>query len=363
MVCHKIGFLFVCIVLAGQMACYNKQRNIQPENQRLQLDIPENLPQSVLSPSRNPISKEGIALGRMLFYDPVLSADNKVSCATCHRKSLAFSDGVALSRQGVSGDILLRHSPVLINLAWHNGYFWDGGAHDLESQVFGPLTHPDEMAQDLGQLTEELQGRYDYAARFRNVFNDTIKSAYITRALAQFVRTLISADSKYDQYIRDEGAGLSEHERKGLKLFDKHCRNCHYYGKGHDDFFTDHQYHNNGLDSTFSNDMHEGIFQGRFRITGDSADMGKFKTPALRNVALTAPYMHDGRFETLKDVLDHYDEGVVASSTLDSALYRNNTPGLDLTRNKKNAIIAFLHTLTDEQFINNEKYANPFENQ
>ena len=331
----------------------------QPE--KFTLSLPSNLSDTMPVPARNPFTQAGIELGRMLFFDPVLSGNNKISCATCHQPSRAFTDGLALSDQGVSGKKLHRNVPSLVNLAWQNGSFWDGGATDLESLVFGPLTHPDEMGQDLHVLVQELNENEVYRTQFKKAFGeDTIYSALIARALAQFQRTLISAHSRYDQFISNEpGARFSEIELKGMEIFDQKCGSCHQFGKGKNDFFSDHQYHNNGLDSTYSSEF-EGIFQGRFRITQDSADMGKFKTPSLRNVALTAPYMHDGRFATLEEVLAHYDKGMVYAATLDPFFQEEvGRAGIPLTEEEKEAIIAFLHTLTDTAFVQNPAYEHP----
>ncbi len=326
--------------------------------QKFLLDIPSNLSDTLPVPARNPLTKEGVKLGKMLFFDPVLSGNNQISCATCHQPSRAFTDGLALSDQGESGKPLHRNAPSLVNLAWHKGLFWDGGASDLESLVFGPLTHPDEMGQDLHALVQELNEKAVYRKMFKSAFGeDTIYSALVGRALAQYIRTLISANSRYDQFVRNEpGANFSGMELKGMETFEQKCGSCHPFGKGNNNFFTDHQYHNNGLDSTFPNES-EGIFQGRFRITRDSTDMGKFKTPTLRNIALTAPYMHNGRFATLEEVLDHYDSKMEYSSTLDSIFYEDEgRAGISLTEAEKEAIIAFLHTLTNTAFVQN--YAN-----
>lgn len=311
---------------------------------------------TIPSPLRNPTKPEGVALGRMLFYDPALSANGKISCATCHQQARAFTDGVARTNRGVSGKKLLRHAPALINLAWHNnGLFWEGGASDLESLTFGPLTHPDEMAMDLKKLIPLLKARRDYRQRFYHVFQtDTIHVALVARALAQFQRTLISENSEYDQFRRGERR-LSAQAQSGMALFRKKCGSCHA-----GDFFTDHAFHNNGLDSHFP-DTHEGIFQGRYRITLRPADMGKFKTPTLRNIMLTAPYMHDGRMSTINDVLDHYSQNIKESPTLDTLLRKpGGKIGIALTTSQKKQIIAFLETLTDSAFIRNPDFSDPF---
>lgn len=322
----------------------------------VELSVPANFPAVVNDPD-NPLTMEGIALGRMLFYDTRLSGLNRISCASCHRQDIAFSDGLALTNVGESGNTLERHSPALINLAWANsGLFWDGGSTNLESQAFAPLSSADEMHQNLTQLEAELKQVPGYVQQFKTVFDGEIKSAFIVKALAQFERTLISGNSKYDRYSRKEsGATLNAEEQQGLALVNSKCRNCHA-----GELFTDNNYHNNGIDNDFTNDAFERVFMGRFRITNNPADLGKFKTPTLRNVMLTAPYMHDGRFKTIDDVLAHYHRGIKVSPTTDPLLYQNNgQAGITMTGQEMQAIKAFLTTLTDTDFIQDQKFSKP----
>jgi len=340
------------IALSFIVAACGKNEDIDPESQPYVFEVPAGFPQPVFD-TENPMSQEGIALGRMLFYDVRISGNNKISCASCHEPRLAFSDGFALSKTGVSGTALHRHVPALINLAWAgNGLFWDGGSTNLESQAFGPLTATDEMQQNLTELNKELNDVPDYVTRFRTVFNGDISSANVVKALAQFQRSLVSAGSRYDRYKRGEpGQNLSSDELAGLALVRQKCQGCHT-----GELFTDNDYHNNGIDTDFSSESLEGIYQGRSRITYDPLDLGKFKTPTLRNVGLTAPFMHDGRFVTLDDVLDQYSEGIKNSPTLDARLPAG---GLQLTGQQKRQIIAFLQTLTDYEFISNTKIQKP----
>ncbi|MBB5636622.1 cytochrome c peroxidase [Pedobacter cryoconitis] len=307
----------------------------------VELAIPENFSRPA-GDLDNPLTSEGIALGKMLFYDTRLSGNNRLSCASCHRPELAFSDGVALSHIGESGKTLPRHSPALINMAWMNkGLFWDGGSTNLESQAFGPLTSEDEMYQNLAELEYELSQVPAYVKQFKMVFNSQVKSAAIVKALAQFERTLISGDSRYDRYVRKEPGGvLSAEELHGLTLVNQKCRSCHA-----GELFTDNDFHNNGLDQDFSDSSLEGIFQGRYRITYQLTDLGKFKTPTLRNVMLTAPYMHDGRFASIDQVLTHYQ--------------KNTQLAIPLSAAEKKAIIAFLGSLTDSLFIQNKNLSQP----
>lgn len=306
----------------------------------------------------NPLTVQGVELGRKLFYDGLLSANGKVSCATCHRQELAFSDGVAIATHGVSGRPLERHAPVLFNLAWaSNGLFWDGGSKNLESQAFGPLTHADEMGMDLGLMEARLRESASYPALFAAAFADGVTAANVAKALAQFQRTLVSGDSPYDHHARGEtsASALNGMELRGLSLVRQKCGGCH-----GGELFTDNRYHNNGIDDNFSDDSHEWIHRGRYRITFDPMDLGAFKTPSLRNVMVSAPYMHDGRFATIEGVLDHYASGVKDTEVTDRLLYQNgDKAGIPMTNDEKTAIIVFLSTLTDEAFLNNSDFSNP----
>ncbi|MCC5946558.1 MAG: c-type cytochrome [Bernardetiaceae bacterium] len=345
---HELFIYIVTGIVLGMMGCLCWSCEPIPLQK-----APSVLGDTIPYPSRNSFSVEGIKLGRMLFYEKNLSSNRSVSCASCHVQALGFADATALSPHGVSGRPQLRHSPALINLAWSEkaGYFWDGGAKDLESQAFGPLRHPDEMAMNLKKLPDRLH-KEGYAPYFKAAFGDTtINSARIARALAQFQRKLISADSPFDSYLKGNKKALNEFEIKGMQLFDKHCESCHRYKNG-GAFFTDYSFHNNGLDTAFA-EGHEGVGLGRFRITGDSADIGKFKTPTLRNISETAPYMHDGRFKDLKQVLIHYNIGIKKSKTLASQL---PAEGLRLEEQEQQAIIAFLKQLKDEKFIKNKEF-------
>ena len=295
-------------------------------------------------PDRNMLSEEGVVLGKKLFFDPKLSANGQVSCATCHSPELAFTDGVSLADHGVSGKTLHRTAPAIFNLAWQSeGLFWDGGAHDLESLNFGPLTHPDEMGADLDEVVNYLESDADYRQQFNLVFGEApIQSAQVSRAISQYVRTLISQDSRYDHWKRNE-AELTELELTGYQLYQKNCSSCHQEG-----LFTDRSFHNNGLDKEYPNPPElEGLYQGRYRITSKTEDLGAYKTPTLRNSAVTSPYMHDGRFQTLDEVLDHYQNGIQVNETLAPAL----SEGIRFSATERVAIIAFLNTLTDSLFI------------
>ena len=323
-------------------------------------------------PEDNPLTDEAVELGRRLFYDVRLSGNNEVSCATCHRQQLAFTDGKQTA-VGVSGEALAFNSMSLANLMWGpQHFFWNGRVTSLEAQALVPIQDADEMGQDLAELVDELKADAQYVTLFKTAYG-SITDGHIGKALASFQRTLISSDSKYDKYLRGE-ATLTEQENLGRKLFMAHpdvkaslrggnCIDCHsqFLTSGFNTLYDG--FSNNGLDSE------EDLLPGLEDVTQTRAHRGLFKVPTLRNIALTAPYMHDGRFATLEEVLDHYNEGVKMSSTLSPLIAEadnltkgvNTQASLNLAEDEKSAIIAFLHTLTDQQFVADEKFSNPFD--
>ncbi|NOJ93622.1 methylamine utilization protein [Corallococcus coralloides] len=310
------------------------------------------LPQS----DDDPLTPEGVALGRWLFHAPRLSGNGQVSCATCHIQERGFSDGSARSREGVTGQPLPRHTPALVNLAWMEGLFWDGGAKNLESLSLAPLTQADEMGQtDLEGMLTGLAADPDVVRRFEAAFGPGEPTlGKLLRGLAQYERTLVSARSRYDRWRRGElGGFLTERESRGLALVRQRCAPCH-----DSELFTDNAFHNNGLDERFGEG--EDVSRGRGRVTLRDEDAGRYKTPTLRNVAVTAPYMHDGRFATLEAVLLHYRGGMVRSSTLDGAFVREGqAPGVTLDDAEAEAVLAFLHALTDEAFLSDPSLGPP----
>lgn len=327
------------------------------------LEYPTSFGSRFTIPDDNPMTEEGVALGRMLFYEPLLSSTNTVACASCHKQANAFSDDRQLSI-GVSGTPTRRNSMSLVNLLWVKNLFWDGRANGLENQAVFPLTHPDEMGQSLEASAKKLAKTRRYPPLFQEVFGTSvITGEQITKALAQFERTLISANSPYDRSLKGETT-LSASEQRGRDLFMRgpapergvrggNCAHCHGGAKLMQEVF-----HNNGLDSIASAD------KGRQEITADGLDNGRFRVVTLRNIALTAPYMHDGRFASLEQVLDHYNEHFHFSPNLSHELRtsHNEPTGhrLGLTSSEKKDIIAFLHTLTDSTFVTNPAFANPF---
>ncbi|MBE2287819.1 MAG: cytochrome C peroxidase [Prosthecobacter sp.] len=297
-------------------------------------------------PRDNPLLVERVALGEKLFNDPALSRDGTLSCATCHPASSAFSDPRRFSL-GVEGRTGTRQGMPLFNLAWKKEFFWDGRAPSLRAQALMPIQDHLEMDETLPHVVAKLQK--SHAADFERAFGTAqVTPERIGLALENFLLTLTSHDSKFDRVMRGEGK-LSAEEQRGFELFmmereprmgslGADCFHCH--GGA---LFTDHQFRNNGL-AIDATDL------GRFKVTQSALDRGTFATPSLRNIALTAPYMHDGRFQTLEQVLDHYSEGVQRTDTLDPNLAKHPDGGLHLSAEEKKAVIAFLKTLTDRKF-------------
>jgi cytochrome c peroxidase len=322
------------------------------------LEIPELFEMNILSPiipTDNPQTEEGIFLGRKLFFDPILSINNTQSCANCHQTGLSFTDGTRFSL-GVNGIETPRNVMPLFNLAWNydRNFFWDGRSFSLEHQALEPITHPNEMANHWDNILSKLSTDQQYVRLFQEAFGRrSIEKEMITKAIAQFERTLISADSKFDKYLNNE-ISLSTEELAGLNIFMNEekgdCFHCH--GSPNNPLWTDNQFHNNGLDSSFE-DLGLGAF------SGDPADNGKFRTPSLRNLIYTAPYMHDGRFETLDDVIDHYSEGLKHSSTIDPLMKKVAQGGVQLTDTEKIQLKAFLLSLSDSNFVSNPNFTNP----
>ncbi|MEZ5174155.1 MAG: cytochrome c peroxidase [Bacteroidia bacterium] len=299
----KLKLISVLSIIVFVAAC-NKETDLPERTDFLEpyiLQTPAGFP-AMQIPTENPLTKQGVELGRKLFYDPILSGNNTMSCGTCHVQEFGFTDnGLALSI-GIDGIAGTRNSMPVMNLGWDSKFFWDGGAADLESQVIGPIQNPVEMHEDLSNAIAELNAHPEYPALFKQVFGESpITSAHVMKAIAQFERTLISGNSKYDKYLRGE-AVLTPQELQGMDLFtsfDKgDCSHCHVLGST----FTDFEFKNNGLDSVYAD-------EGRYRITLNPDDLGRFKTPSLRNIEVTAPYMHDGRFSTLMEVIQHYNSG------------------------------------------------------
>ncbi len=310
----------------------------------ISFEIPVHFPHPNYTFSNNTITTEGFELGRRLFYDTRLSYDNSTSCASCHNPESAFSDAGKPLSTGVGGAFGQRNSPSLANLAWYPYFMWDGGVNHIEISSLAAIVHPAELNMDFAALLQKLREIPEYVIRFEKAFGTPeINDQRFFYALTQFTGLMISSQSKYDLVIQGK-AQFSEQEQLGSNLFNQHCNSCH-----SGIFQTDFSFRNNGLDSEF-------LDEGRKHITNNINDLGKFRVPSLRNVALTYPYMHDGRFNTLEEVLLHYSNGIQSSPTLDPLL----TQGISLNQLERAALIAFLQTLSDEHFGKDSRFSNPF---
>jgi cytochrome c peroxidase len=317
------------------------------------LDIPKLFEDNILAPVipiDNPQTVEGIALGKKLFFDPILSINNTIACVDCHAPENAFTDSDKFS-DGVDGIFGNRNSMPLFNLAWNydEKFFWDGNTFSLEHQAFVPVTDPFEMKSNWADVESKLQQHAEYPSLFEKAFGaSNIDSSLVTKAIAQFERTLISANSKFDKFLLGE-LNLSPEELNGFNVFmDEAKGDCfHCHGSDKNPLWTDNIFHNNGLDETFAD-------LGLGAVTGDPADNGKFKSPSLRNLEFTAPYMHDGRFASLDDVINHYSQGLKNSSTIDPLMKKVDQGGVGLTDKDKADLKAFLLSLSDYDFINSK---------
>jgi cytochrome c peroxidase len=312
---------------------------ISPE-EKIELVIPQGFPQPVYNFSGNPLTADGFKLGRKLFYDPILSRDNSTSCESCHQQFAAFAHLDHPVSHGIDNQFGTRNAPALFNLIWHSSFMWDGGINHIEVQPIAPITNPIEMDETLPSVISKLKNHPEYPSLFKKAFGtDSITSQLMLRAFAQFMGMMNSYNSKYDKYLRGE-AELSAQEQNGLNIFRSRCESCH-----REPLFSDFTFRNNGLDDVFAD-------SGRAHITNLAEDIGKFKVPSLRNVAVSRPYMHDGRFQTLSQCIDHYRFHVKQSPTLDPLL----TNGITLSENEKQDLLQFLSTLTDYEFINDPRF-------
>lgn len=322
------------------------------------LEIPSLFSEKLIAPvipANNPLTQEGVALGKKLFFEKLLSGDNSQSCASCHNPQNAFSDTNQFSN-GIDGKKGIRNAMPLFNLAWNFDelFNWDGSEFSLENQAFEPIRNPIEMHATWKNVAQKLQNHPEYPTLFKLAFgSSTIDSVLITKAIAQFERTLISGNSKFDRFLRGE-TSLTPEEENGFNVFmDEAKGDCfHCHGSNNNPLWTDNLFHNNGLDTNFTD-------LGLGAKTGDPKDNGKFKSPSIRNLAFTAPYMHDGRFATLEEVINHYSEGLRFSSTIDPLMKKVSQGGVQLSTKDKADLKAFLLALSDVEFINNPNFKNP----
>lgn len=305
--------------------------------------IPEGWPQPYYRFSDNALSAEKFTLGRVLFYEPMLSADNTISCGSCHQQFAAFAHSAHEFSHGINGLVGTRNAPALQNLNWNPNFMHDGGVNHIEVFPPAPITNPVEMAETLPNVVAKISASAKYRELFRKAYgSDTVTTQRMFKAIAQFMGTMYSYNSKYDQ-VKRGSSNFTASEQSGYNLFVQKCSSCH-----QEPLFSDYKFRNNGLPVNLTIKD-----SGRAHITRNPADIYKFKTPSLRNIDVTGPYMHDGRYMTLMDCLNHYTTGITSSATLDPSL--NN--GISMTTQEKTDIIAFLKTLTDVQFLTDKRYS------
>jgi cytochrome c peroxidase len=311
------------------------------------------------TPADNPVTDAGATLGRVLFYDTRLSANNTVACASCHRQERAFVDPNRFSK-GFDGRLTDRHAPSLVNLRFYprGRFFWDERARSLEDQILRPIQSKVEMGQDLARLPDILGKDEHYPKLFAKAFGDSkVTNERLARAIAQFLRSMISYRSRYDEglikarVVRVDFDNFTGEENQGKTLFLERCAICHLPAGQAAHFFTNRPI-NNGLDGDFK--QTDG---GVGDISLNPAQLGLFKSPSLRNVELTGPYMHDGRFASLDEVIDHYSKGIKPHPNLDGRLRRP----LDFSAKQRASLVAFLRTLSDTHFITDAKFSDPFQ--
>jgi cytochrome c peroxidase len=308
-------------------------------------DYPKSWPKPVYDFDKNPLTEEKFELGRKLFYDPILSRDGTISCASCHLQATGFTHIDHELSHGIDGEIGERNSLTLQNLAWNKSFMWDGGINHLDMQALAPITNKVEMDEEMDRVVFKLNQNALYQKLFKNAFDSDVITGQITlKAIAQFLVQLKTYNSKYDKVLKGE-INFSDMEKKGYEIFKDKCASCH-----KEPLFTSSEYKNNGveIDPTI-NDF------GRMKITQKSSDSLLFKVPTLRNIEFSFPYMHDGRFSNLVEVMNHYSHGIKKSKTLSKELKKP----LYLTDNQRTELIAFLRTLTDKEFLFNKKYGYP----
>src|SRR5690606_23709263 len=331
-----LSFLFI--------SCENDSYELIPKKDKeIILVQPEGFPEKAYVGQQNPLTENGVALGKKLFEEGRLSADNLVSCSFCHMQEYAFTHHGHDLSHGVYDQVGMRNTPALQNLVWIKEYFYDGASNNLEMASLVPIHNELEMAETMPSIVKKLENDKAYQQMFLDAFGYTqVTSAGILKALAQYMAVLVSAESKYDLWKKEPiKYPLSSDEVQGYQLFQQKCSSCHSGA-----LFTNQSFINNGLPpNPRINDL------GRETVSGDPNDRYKFKVPSLRNVAYTATYMHDGRFRSLESVLRFYNEGMVYSETIDEQLVNDGRIGIPMTAEEQRLIIAFLKTLSDKNFI------------
>lgn len=331
------------------LSCTSDKDDTEYQNIPIEYQVPSNFPSLAYNMADNPLTEKGFELGKKIFYDGRLASDGVVSCGFCHIQEDAFTHHGHTFSHGVGDGVGVRNAPPIQNMAYQTQFFWDGAADHIELLSMAPISNELEMNGNIIDIINMMKNDSAYKKLYKQAFtNGEINSENMLKALAQFMTVLTSSNSRFDKYRRNElGGALTAQELAGYTVFNQKCASCH-----ETDIFTDNSFRNNGLPINPSiND------KGRYRVTGLDEDKYKFKVPSLRNIEKTAPYMHDGRFYTLDAVLDHYDSGVTQTQNLDPSLQHTGALGIPLSSSEKAQLIAFLKTLTDNEFLSNPKFA------
>jgi len=339
---RTIFFIILLVIICAGFIGINK--NVSTAK-RVPFTVPKGWPKPVYDFSKNPLTEEGIALGKRLFYDAQLSKDGTISCGSCHQQFGAFNSYDHPLSHGLENALTTRNAPALFNLAWQKEFMWDGGINHLDLQPLAPITAHNEMGEDIDNVLTKLKKNKQYPKLFKAAFGDeTINTQRLGKALSQFLLTMVSSNSKYDRVMRGEDSFLLS-EKLGHDIFKTKCAQCHAAP-----LFTDYSYRNTGMPlEPFLKDL------GRMTITNDAADSLKFRVPSLRNVSVSFPYGHDGRFFSLINVFEHYRNNMQIGPTTD-VLLKNKLP---LSNYEIGQLRAFLQTLTDSVFLKDPRFSEP----
>lgn len=340
-------WIVIIFFLAGIIACQKEVIETIAEP-FVGFQKPLNFPESLYHFNTNNVTKDGFELGRKLFYETMLSANNTISCGSCHIQTSAFTHHGHTFSHGVFDRLGTRNSPPIMNLAWSSSFMWDGGIVDLDLQSVAPITNHVEMDETMANVLNKLRSSTQYPSLFKKAYGtEEITTANFLKSLSQFMLMCVSSNSKYDSVMRNEGnKTFTIEESEGREIVKQKCGGCH-----KEPLFTDNSFRNNGLSISLIND------EGRYLVTQNNTDKYKFKVPSLRNLAYTAPYMHDGRLLTLDAVLDHYTTQVQHTPNLDPLLQQSGSIGISLSAAERSKIIAFLNTLNDKSFLFDKRFS------
>lgn len=336
--------LIYCWVIAIAFSSCKKDNSSEAGEYKLLL--PAHFPAPEYDLNNNKVTKKGLELGRRLFYDPSLSRNGKISCGSCHQQFAGFAHSDHDVSHGVDDLLGSRNSLAIINMLWNKSFFWDGGVFNMDLLTLNPITNPVEMDNTLPNIIESLKKDPTYIAQFKEAFpeNGEINQVNIFKAFSQFMSSMVSANSPYDAYVLGDKTALTPLAQEGLKIFENNCSSCH-----QPPLFTDQSFRYNGL--PLNADF------GRYNASLIESDRYKFKVPTLRNIEVTGPYMHTGKLKTLESVIEHYSTKVEDNSYTDPLLFKNDSPGFQFTTSEKEALVAFLKSLTDRQFLTNPLFS------